>query len=57
MVHIISACADQTEAINNNLPSNSINNPYHLVDVLPDIEKNLNEKNTLRDLWWEQKLH
>lgn len=44
MVYIISLCADQSEAINAALPANAINNPYHLVDVLPGMEKDLDEK-------------
>lgn len=43
MVYVISACADQSEAINAAMPKDAINNPYHLLDVLPGAEKSLDE--------------
>ena len=43
-MHVISACADQAELINRSLPSDVINNPYHITDVLPGGKDNLSQQ-------------
>jgi hypothetical protein len=40
-VHVISACADQSELINATLPPTAIHNPYHILEVLPGGEKDM----------------
>lgn len=44
MVYIVSLCANQSEAINAALPADAINNPYHVMDVLPGMEGDLTER-------------
>ena len=46
MEYVLSACADQAEAINASLPGNC----YHYQDVLPDGKDMLSENNTRRAL-------
>jgi hypothetical protein len=41
MVYIVSICAKQSEDINAALPEKAVNNPYHLMDVLPRMEADL----------------
>jgi hypothetical protein len=55
MVSIIGICANQSEEINQKLPKDAVNNPYHIRDILPGGVADLGEekyKTGLRDGSW-----